>query len=92
MAEWRNGTRNGIQNGGMAYGMAEWHEWRNGVQNGIQNGGMAYGMAYRMAEWHTEWQNGGMAYGMAGMARMQKRIVQKGIMPKGTSRALRKET
>ncbi len=31
MAEWRNGTRNGIWNGRMAYGMAE---WRNGIRNG----------------------------------------------------------
>jgi hypothetical protein len=63
MAEWRNGIRNGIQNGGMArmvYGLAEW-------RNGIWNDGMAYGMAY----------------GMAGMARMQKRIVQKGNRARG---------
>ncbi len=31
MAEWQNVMRNGIQNGGMAYGMAE---WRNGIRNG----------------------------------------------------------
>ncbi len=42
-------------------------EWRNGIQNGIRNGGMAYRIAY----------------GMAGMARMQKRIVQKGNRAKG---------
>ena len=54
-------------------------EWQNSG-----NGGMAYGMAYEMAY--------GMAYGMAGMARMRKRIARKGIVPKGTSRALRKET
>ncbi len=45
MAEWRNGIRNGIRNGGMAR-MAE---WQNGIRNGIQNGGMAFGMAFGMA-------------------------------------------
>ncbi len=51
MAEWQNGVRNG----GMAYGMAEWSNGKNGS---------------RMAEWRNdkncrmaEWWNGGMAYG-----------------------------
>ncbi len=71
--EWWNG-RNGIWNGGMTDGMAE---WQNGRMAEWQNGRMAEWREWRMEwsndrmaeqqEWRTEWSNGGNGR-MAGMA------------------------
>ncbi len=79
MAEWQE-WQNGIWNGGMTDGMAEWHNGRMaGMADGIhiddlvvvlrQNGRMAAKWCNgRMAEWQ-EWRNGiwngGMTDGMA---------------------------
>jgi hypothetical protein len=60
----------------MAYGMAEWHTEWHTEWRNGKNGGMAEWHT----EWHTEWRE------------CKKEWCEKGIVRKGTSRALRKET